>query len=163
MADRRLSLAVAALAILGAASVAILLAAIALLATSMLGTPLAFAASNNNQQQQEPQIQNQKQNEQNAQNQQSSQNGQQQTAENNQLISPHSMTRSNVKQVQKALDKDGFRAGRPDGRWGRETQNAVKQFQQSKQMQPTGQLTEQTVADLGLGTSKFPQSQGQQK
>jgi hypothetical protein len=37
----------------------------------------------------------------------------------------------------------------------------VKQFQQSKQMQPTGQLNEQTVADLGLDTSKFPQPQGQ--
>jgi len=58
---------------------------------------------------------------------------------------------------------DGFKAGRTDGRWGRETENAVKQFQQSKQLQATGQLDQQTVADLGLDTSQFSQSQTQQK
>lgn len=138
--------------------------AIALLTTTMLAAPAAFAASNN-QQQQQPQgqqmQQNQQQNQQNAQDQQHQQKKPQQTAENNQPISPHKLSRGDVRQVQQALDKDGFKAGRTDGRWGKETRNAVKQFQQSKQMQATGQLNEQTVADLGLDTSKFPQPQSQ--
>jgi peptidoglycan hydrolase-like protein with peptidoglycan-binding domain len=53
--------------------------------------------------------------------------------------------------------------GRADGRWGNETQNAVKRFQQSKQLRATGQLDQQTVADLGLDSSKFSQSRGMQK
>ncbi|MDE2470012.1 MAG: peptidoglycan-binding protein [Bradyrhizobium sp.] len=146
-----------------------------MLTTSMLAAPAAFAASNNynkqqpaqgqqTQQMQKGQPQNQqngqgRQNQQNAQSKQ--QNGQQQSAENTQPISPESMSRGNVKQVQQALDQQGFKAGRADGRWGRETASAVKQFQQSKQLQPTGRLDEQTVADLGLDSSKFPQPQNQ--
>jgi peptidoglycan hydrolase-like protein with peptidoglycan-binding domain len=138
--------------------------AIALLATTVLGTPGAFAASNNNYQQpQGQQMRNQDQSKHNAQNQQGQPNGQQQSAENTQPILPDNMSRSEVRQVQQALDKDGFKAGRADGRWGHETQSAVKQFQQSKQLQATGQLDQQTVADLGLDASKFSQSQGQQK
>jgi peptidoglycan hydrolase-like protein with peptidoglycan-binding domain len=74
-------------------------------------------------------------------------------------LGPDSLSRGEVRQVQRALDKDGFKAGPTDGRWGRETANAVKQFQQSKQLQATGQLDQQTVADLGLDTSQFSQSQ----
>lgn len=148
---------------------------IALLATTMLAAPAAFAASSNNNNQRQPEGQqtqqmqkNQPQNQQRGQAQQNQQNAQgqnqqngQQSAQNTQPIAPHSMSRGDVKQVQQALDKDGFKAGRADGRWGRETANAVKQFQQSKQLQATGQLDEQTVADLGLDASKFPQPQGQ--
>lgn len=149
--------------------------AIALLTTSMFAAPAAFAASNNQpppqgqqtqQNQHQPQgqqtQQNRQQKQQSAQAQQNQQNGQQQSAENNRPISSHNLSRSEVRKVQQALDKDGFKAGRADGRWGSETENAVKQFQQSKQLQATGQLDQQTVADLGLDTSKF-QQQGQQK
>lgn len=102
------------------------------------------------------------QNQQSAQDEQSKQGKQQQTAENNQPISPQDLSRSEIRQVQQALQKDGFDSGRVDGRWGPETQSAVKQFQQSKQMQPTGKLDEKTVADLGLDASQFTQSQNQQ-
>jgi hypothetical protein len=167
--------------------------AIALLATTMLATPAAFAASNDQQPQQQPQAQqqmqqkpqsqqsmqqkpsqqaqensnqqqaqeNQKQNEQNAQNQNRPQGQQQQTAENNQPISPQDLSRDQVRKIQQALDKEGFKSGHVDGIWGHETQNAVKQFQQSKQLPATGQLDEQTVADLGLNTSQFMSSQNQ--
>lgn len=139
--------------------------AIALLSTSMLATPAAFAASNNQQQPQGKQMQGQQmqQNQKNAQNQQHTQNGQQQSAENSQPISPQNLSRGEVRQVQQALNKDGFKPGPTDGRWGNETENAVKQFQQSKQLQATGQLDEQTVADLGLDASRFSQSQNQHK
>jgi Putative peptidoglycan binding domain len=145
--------------------------AIAMLTTAMMGTPV-FAASNNDQQQppqgaqmQQPQNsdqaqqgQNYKQAQQTTQDQrQNSKN--QQSAENSQPIQPNSLSRDKIRQVQQVLDKDGFNAGTADGRWGPRTQNAVKQFQQSKQIQPNGQLNQPTVADLGLDSSKFSQSQ----
>ena len=134
--------------------------AIALLTTTMLAAPAAFAASTNQQPSQGQQMQ-QNQHQKNAQDQQHQQNNPQQSAENNQPIPSQRLSRGDVRQVQQALDKDGFKAGRTAGRWGNKTASAVQQFQQSKQMQPTGQLNEQTVADLGLDTSKFPQPQGQ--
>jgi hypothetical protein len=150
--------------------------AIALLATSMLGSPAAFAASNNSQQQQpqgQQMQQNQGQHGQNGQtqdqskqipqNKQSQQNDQQQSAQNSQPIPPRNLSRGEIRQVQQALDKDGFKAGRVDGRWGHETESAVKQFQQSKQLPASGQLDQQTIADLGLNASQFSPSQNQQK
>jgi hypothetical protein len=172
--------------------------AVALLATTVMSTPVAFAASDNYQQQpqgQQTQGQQTQQNDnqqsrmnqhgqnaqdQNAQNQstndrqsqnknqqsaqdQQSQQGNQQSAENNQPISPQNLSRDEIRQVQQALQKDGFHAGRVDGRWGPETQSAVKEFQQSKQMEPTGKLDRQTVADLGLDASQFSQSQNQEQ
>ncbi|HTV67702.1 MAG TPA: peptidoglycan-binding domain-containing protein [Rhizobiaceae bacterium] len=144
--------------------------AIALLTTSMLAAPAAFAASSNQpppkgaQMKQGQQMRhNQPQSQQNTQNQQKQPNAPQQSAQNTQPIQPKSMSRGEVRQVQQALDKDGFKAGRTDGRWGDETQAAVKQFQRSKQLQATGKLNEQTVADLGLDASKFPQPQQNQQ
>ncbi|MBR0797403.1 peptidoglycan-binding protein [Bradyrhizobium jicamae] len=141
--------------------------AIALLTTSMLAAPAAFAAPNNQQQgrqqtqQSQQNAQDQQKNQQNAQDQhQQQQNGQQQSAQN-EPIAPRSLSRHEVRRVQQALDKDGFKAGPTDGRWGNETRNAVKQFQQSKQIQATGQLDQQTVADLGLDASRLQQRHGQ--
>ena len=140
--------------------------AMALLATAVIATP-AIAASNNQQpqtKQMQPQnnAQNQPQSQRNA---QQNQPNTQQQAQNGQAISPNSLPRGEVRQVQQALDKDGFKAGRADGRWGPETAKAVKQFQQSKQIQSKGQLNQQTLADLGLDTSRLQstQNQGSQK
>jgi peptidoglycan hydrolase-like protein with peptidoglycan-binding domain len=83
----------------------------------------------------------------------------QQQAQGNQAS--QNLSRREIRQAQQALNKDGFKVGRADGRLGPETENAVKQFQQSKQMQPSGQLDQQTMADLGLDTSG--NTQGQQK
>jgi Putative peptidoglycan binding domain len=126
--------------------------AIALLATTMIGTPV-FAASQNQQQPKQQQTnQNQQANQQQAQgNQQGNQTSQ-------------NLSRREIRQAQQALNKDGFKVGRADGRLGPETENAIKQFQQSKQIQPSGQLDQQTMADLGLDTSgNAPGAQGQQK
>ena len=141
--------------------------AIALLATTVIGAPASAAANNQQPQTKQMQPQNNAQNQgqsqtqpqatapQNAQNQQKNQQQAQ-----NQPISPNSLPRDQVRQVQEALNKDGFNAGRQDGRWGPATANAVKQFLQSKQIQPKGQLDQQTLADLGLDASRF---QGTQK
>jgi hypothetical protein len=142
--------------------------AIALLATTVIGTP-AIAASNNQQpqtKQMQPQnnAQGQTQGEQNgnaqqnAQGQRDNQQNSQQQAQN-QPIAPNRLQPGQVRQVQQALDKDGFKAGKTDGRWGPETANAVKQFQQSKQIQSNGRLDQQTIADLGLDASRFEGAQ----
>jgi peptidoglycan hydrolase-like protein with peptidoglycan-binding domain len=78
-------------------------------------------------------------------------NGQQQQQQAaNQPISPRQLGHSGVRQVQQALDKDGFRAGRTDGIYGPETQAALKDFQKSKNIQSNGRLDRQTLSDLGV-------------
>jgi regulator of extracellular matrix RemA (YlzA/DUF370 family) len=80
---------------------------------------------------------------------------------NEQTISPKTLSRNDVRQVQQALDKNGFQVGRVDGRWGPKTSNAVKQFQQSKNIQAKGQLDQQTLSDLDLNGAQFaPQNGG---
>jgi peptidoglycan hydrolase-like protein with peptidoglycan-binding domain len=144
-------------------------AAIALLATTLI-TSGAFAADKNYQQPPKgAQMQHQKNqgNQQNTQNQGNTPNNQQaaqpnnnqQAAQTDQTNAPQNLSRGKIRQVQQALDKDGFNTGRADGRWGPKTENAIKQFQQSKQIQSSGQLDQQTVADLGLDTSSFSQQQ----
>ena len=115
--------------------------AIALLASTVIATS-AFAASNNQQQPQTKQMQPQNQNQtqgsalnQSAQNQQQNAN---QTAQNNAPIPPRNLSRGEVRQVQQALDKHGFKAGPTDGRWGRETASAVKQFSRVSRSRRTG-------------------------
>jgi DNA polymerase sigma len=142
--------------------------ALALLATAALSMP-AMAASDTNQQTQYPQDQQsqaQNTNEQaqpnNTYNQVQPNNANQaqnqQNQENNQqTISPDKLSRHQVQQIQQALDKNGFQVGRVDGRWGPKTDDAVKQFQQSKNIQSNGQLDQQTLSDLGLNGAQFAQ------
>jgi peptidoglycan hydrolase-like protein with peptidoglycan-binding domain len=82
-----------------------------------------------------------------------------QTAQNSggQPLSPDKLSRDKVRQVQQALDKSGFNAGAADGRWGPETSNALKQFQQKKNIQANGQLDQQTLSGLGLNGAQFVQ------
>jgi hypothetical protein len=79
---------------------------------------------------------------------------------NEQTILPATLSRSDVRQVQQALDKNGFQVGRVDGRWGPKTSNAVRQFQQSKKLDAKGQLNQQTLSDLGLNGAQFAQQKG---
>jgi peptidoglycan hydrolase-like protein with peptidoglycan-binding domain len=79
----------------------------------------------------------------------------------NQPVSPRQLGHSGVRQVQQALDKDGFRAGRADGIYGPETQAALKDFQKSKNIQSNGQLDRQTLSDLGVKMASNQTMQGQ--
>jgi hypothetical protein len=139
--------------------------ALALLATAALSVPaIAAPSSNQSSQAQQSQPQQSQQQPQQPQSQAQGTNTQQdqnQTAQNqpngSQPISPQGLSRSQVRQVQQALDKSGFQVGRVDGRWGPETTNALKQFQQSKNAQADGQLDQQTISDLGLNGAQFAQ------
>lgn len=62
------------------------------------------------------------------------------------------LDKQTVMQVQQKLDQQGFHAGKVDGEWGPETQAALKDFQQKKGMQATGEPDQQTLAALGVSS-----------
>jgi peptidoglycan hydrolase-like protein with peptidoglycan-binding domain len=140
--------------------------ALALLATAALSMPAIAAPNANQQSQSEPSQQPQQSQSQQPQSQaQGTQQNANQAAQNqpneSQTIAPDRLSRSQVRQVQLALERNGFQVGRRDGRWGPETTNALKQFQQSKSVQANGELDQQTIADLGLNGARFAQRNGQ--
>jgi len=55
--------------------------------------------------------------------------------------------------VQEKLQQAGVYNGRADGIWGPESQAALERFQQTRNLQVTGQLNQATAATLGLPPS----------
>ena len=55
-----------------------------------------------------------------------------------------------IREVQRTLDRHGFRAGPIDGVMGPATRTALKSFQQSQNLERTGQLNRQTLVALGV-------------
>ena len=55
-----------------------------------------------------------------------------------------------VKQAQEKLSAAGHDAGEPDGIMGPKTQSALKEFQNSKGLQASGELDQKTMAALGM-------------
>lgn len=53
-----------------------------------------------------------------------------------------------IKAVQKALTKAGFPSGKPDGRLGKQTREAIKAFQRSQQLDADGYLGLKTIKAL---------------
>ena len=83
-----------------------------------------------------------------------------QAGANMQAIAPNTLSRHQVMQIQHALDKDGFGAGRTDGMWGPETRSALMNFQKSKNMgAANGEINDQTLAALKLNPGEFAQNQ----
>lgn len=130
--------------------------AIAVLATTMISSA-AFAAGSQpaatdqnptQQPAQKTEMQNQK-----------TTNSNQAMQNDNQPISVQNLSRKEIRQVQQALNKNGEHVGSIDGRWGPKTEEALKQFEQAKNIPANGQLDRQTVASLGLNTSEFSQAQ----
>lgn len=130
---------------------------IALLATSALAAPAL--AQNASPPTQKPQPQQEHSQRQSMAKPQHAQKNQQQAANqqqpgkqvaNQQPISPQSLNRGKVRQLQTALNKDGFPVGRVDGIWGTRTREAVQKFQESKGMPGNGALNQNTLAALGV-------------
>jgi peptidoglycan hydrolase-like protein with peptidoglycan-binding domain len=65
-----------------------------------------------------------------------------------------------IKQVQQKLSTAGHDAGRADGVLGARTQQALKDFQQAKGIEATGQLDQRTLSALGVsaGVGATPSS-----
>ncbi len=67
--------------------------------------------------------------------------------------SSHMSSQGNVKQAQEALKDKGFDPGPIDGVMGQKTQEALRSFQQSKNLKVTGRLDSETAQQLGLSGS----------
>jgi peptidoglycan hydrolase-like protein with peptidoglycan-binding domain len=120
-----------------------------LLAGAALAVPAVVpATAQNAPQSQQPQAQ--QPNTQQPNQQQANQNQGQNQQASTQRISPRQLGRNGVRQVQQALDKSGFHAGRADGIFGRSTRTAVMDYQKSKGIHSNGQLNQQTLSDLGV-------------
>jgi peptidoglycan hydrolase-like protein with peptidoglycan-binding domain len=61
-------------------------------------------------------------------------------------------TSDRVSEIQAALAKAGSFAGTPDGKWDDDTTTAVRKFQASHRLNPTGRLDALTLQKLGLGS-----------
>jgi peptidoglycan hydrolase-like protein with peptidoglycan-binding domain len=65
------------------------------------------------------------------------------------------MQGNNISQAQQALNDQGFDAGPVDGKFGPQTQAAVKKFQAAKSLTQTGKLDPQTLAALNAGSGNI--------
>lgn len=65
----------------------------------------------------------------------------------------HMARQGNVKQIQEALKDKGFDPGRIDGVMGQKTREALRSFQQSKNIKVTGRLDSETAQQLGVSSS----------
>ena len=63
-----------------------------------------------------------------------------------------------VASVQQKLQAAGAYTGRVDGVWGPDSDAALERFQQSHQLQATGQMNEATAATLGLDVGRLTAS-----
>jgi Putative peptidoglycan binding domain len=55
-----------------------------------------------------------------------------------------------IRQAQRALNSMGYDSGPADGVWNARTQAAVRDFQQTRGLEATGQLNERTMRGLGI-------------
>jgi peptidoglycan hydrolase-like protein with peptidoglycan-binding domain len=55
-----------------------------------------------------------------------------------------------VRKIQQTLNNRGFKAGPVDGVMGADAQAALRDFQKSENLEPTGMLNQQTLAALGM-------------
>jgi murein L,D-transpeptidase YcbB/YkuD len=57
-----------------------------------------------------------------------------------------------IEQIQQALARSGYYQGDPSGKWDASTVGAMKQFQQSHGITPTGKINVSSLQQLGLGS-----------
>jgi peptidoglycan hydrolase-like protein with peptidoglycan-binding domain len=63
-------------------------------------------------------------------------------------------TRERYLEIQQALVARGFLAGPPSGVWGAESVAALKKFQASQNLEPSGKLDSLSLIALGLGPKR---------
>lgn len=69
------------------------------------------------------------------------------------------MSKSEVKQIQSKLKEQGYKVGSVDGKMGKGTQQALRQFQQDKGIQATGKPDQETLAALNVSPGGTQQGQ----
>jgi hypothetical protein len=68
-------------------------------------------------------------------------------------------TPERYKEIEQALADKGYLKSEPDGVWNAESSDALRQFQQDKNLSPTGKISSASLIGLGLGP-KPGESQG---
>lgn len=62
-------------------------------------------------------------------------------------------TPDRISEIQQALAKDGSYTGKANGKWDEPTAEAMRKFQESHGLTPTGKLDAKTLQQLGLGSA----------
>ena len=62
-------------------------------------------------------------------------------------------TPERITEIQQALAKGGSYTGTPSGKWDESTEEAMRKFQESHGLNPTGKLDARSLQQLGLGSS----------
>jgi len=62
-------------------------------------------------------------------------------------------TPERISEIQQALAKNGAFTGNPSGKWDDSTVDAMKRFQESHGLNPSGKLDAKTLQQLGLGSA----------
>lgn len=62
-------------------------------------------------------------------------------------------TPERITEIQQALAKGGLYTGTPNGLWDESTEEAMRKFQESHGLNPTGKLDARSLQQLGLGSS----------
>lgn len=68
---------------------------------------------------------------------------------------PLEASRGSIEMIQQSLAQQGYLKGQADGQWGPETQDAVRQFQQAKNLEADGNLDFQTLQALGIDLNQL--------
>jgi len=61
-------------------------------------------------------------------------------------------TPERITEIQQALAKGGSYTGKPNGKWDESTAEAMRKFQESHGLSPTGKLDARSLQQLGLGS-----------
>ena len=61
-------------------------------------------------------------------------------------------TPERIAEIQQALAKGGSYSGKPNGKWDESTAEAMRKFQESHGLSPTGKLDARSLQQLGLGS-----------
>lgn len=72
------------------------------------------------------------------------------------------LNRGQVRDIQEALGTHGYRPGPLDGILGRKTAEALRAFQADNGMPATGEVTGETLSELGFNTTPMMQGQSRQ-
>jgi peptidoglycan hydrolase-like protein with peptidoglycan-binding domain len=61
-------------------------------------------------------------------------------------------TADRISEIQQALAKDGSYSGTPNGKWDDQTVGAMRKYQESHGLNPSGKVDARTLNQLGLGS-----------
>jgi hypothetical protein len=88
---------------------------------------------------------------------QSAQTGQQNQRQAENVVRPSQLSKKQIRQIQESLNKKGFDAKHADGIWGRETADALRNFQKQNGLQARGELTQRSLSQLGVDVNTSAQ------